>query len=427
LLPQIERDVELTFSNDFLGRGGSVDDFRTQQFEITAMLDDRWLVVADYSALTLEDAPSPERLDQLSASLGYRLFTRADAGSADQITIGGGVRTVGVYAGERVQNGFHRLIGNEIKSLPYADTSRSDVTGWIEAQRYRQVRDYGSWSTGYWLRGASLLTSDGQWDNAASAMAVASRGTLNIWLGVRRDWRTGYDTDNVQAATAHEEDDTGVVLGLRYGGIVVETVQQLSNDASYGQIRLVSSGFRKSGVVFAEPRASIEFGFLLPDVQVQAVGKYRSHYLSREDSAWSESLLLDLRYGEPQYGNDESYFVKTRQLGAGVEWERNLNEDVAWLSYYGSAGGGWRTEQLDYSDELGHARSDTAGRAVVTAGTGLRVNVARLSQRWNYRLQLGLTAWAPLGDARVELNGRQFLLQTPSLAVFLGMSFDFAP
>ncbi|MDH4110234.1 MAG: hypothetical protein OEW88_12855 [Gammaproteobacteria bacterium] len=72
LLPQIERDVELTFSNDFLGRGGSVDDFRTQQFEITAMLDDKWLVVADYSALTLEDSLSPERLDQLSASLGYR-------------------------------------------------------------------------------------------------------------------------------------------------------------------------------------------------------------------------------------------------------------------------------------------------------------------------------------------------------------------
>ncbi|MDH5277307.1 MAG: hypothetical protein OEW88_12865 [Gammaproteobacteria bacterium] len=64
---------------------------------------------------------------------------------------------------------------------------------------------------------------------------------------------------------------------------------------------------------------------------------------------------------------------------------------------------------------------------MVTAGTGLRVNVARLSQRWNYRLQLGLTAWAPLRDAHVELNGRQFLLQTPSLAVFLGMSFDFAP
>ncbi|MDH5277306.1 MAG: hypothetical protein OEW88_12860 [Gammaproteobacteria bacterium] len=126
-------------------------------------------------------------------------------------------------------------------------------------------------------------------------------------------------TDNVQAATAHEEDDTGVVLGLRYGGIVVETVQQLSNDASFGQIRLVSSGLRKSNVAFAEPGASIEFGFLLPDVQLQAVGKRRTRYFSRKDSAWLESVLLDLRYGEPQCGNNESYFVKTRQLGAGVE------------------------------------------------------------------------------------------------------------
>jgi hypothetical protein len=35
LLPQLppfhERDFEFVFSNDFLGRGGSVDDFRTQQ------------------------------------------------------------------------------------------------------------------------------------------------------------------------------------------------------------------------------------------------------------------------------------------------------------------------------------------------------------------------------------------------------------
>jgi len=427
LLPLIERDAELTFSNDFLGRGGSVDDFRTQQFDITAMLGDKWLVVADYSILTLENSPDPGRLDQLSASLGYQLFNRVAAQQIDQLTIGGGVRSVGNYAGEQVQNGFHRLLGNRIKSLPYVETHRNDLTGWVEAQRYRELRDYGTWSTGYWLRAASLVTSDGQLDSAASAMAVASRGALlDIWLGLRQDWRNGYDADNVQTETAHAEDDTSIVVGLRYGALVIETVQQLNNDASYGQISLVSSGFRQSNLTFAEPEASVELGFLLPDVQIQLVGKRRSSFFPAAGSAWREAVLLDLRYGEPQDGNNESSFINTRQLGAGMEWERNLPDEANWLSVYGALGGGWRTEQVDYSQASGQSRSDTVGRAVVTGAAGLRVNTTSLSRSWNYRLQLGLSAWAPLSDAHVELNGEEFTIQQPALAVVLGMTFDYA-
>ncbi len=41
LPPFIESDLAVTFSNDFLGRGGSVDDFRTQQIIISAKLSDR--------------------------------------------------------------------------------------------------------------------------------------------------------------------------------------------------------------------------------------------------------------------------------------------------------------------------------------------------------------------------------------------------
>jgi hypothetical protein len=427
LLPLIERDFAIDFSNDFLGRGGSVDDFRTQQIDLTAKLGDRWLIVVDQSILTLKNSASPGRIDQLSASLGYQLINRADANGVDQFTFGGGVRSSDDYAGERMQNAFHRLVGSDVQSLPYVDTNDADLTAWFEAQRYRRFREYDSWSTGYWLRAGSLLTADGQWDSVASAMATASTGSLDFWFGVRWDWRNGYDADTVQIATARAEDDGALVLGVRFGALILETVQQFNNDASYGKLSLVSSGFRKTNKHFDDPQASVEFNFLLPDVQVQLLGKYRSNLLASKNSTWRESILLDLRYGKPQYGNNEQLFIDTQQLGVGMEWERDLSSSVRWVSFYGAFGAGWRKEQLGFEDETVSAQSESASDAVLTAGAGIRFNAASLGQRWNYRLQLGVSAWAPLNDARVQLNGEEFTLQESALAFLLGMSFDYSP
>ena len=47
LPPFLARDLELVFSNDFLGRGGSVDDFRTQQIIISAEISDRWIALLE--------------------------------------------------------------------------------------------------------------------------------------------------------------------------------------------------------------------------------------------------------------------------------------------------------------------------------------------------------------------------------------------
>ena len=70
--PFLQRDFEINFSNDFLGRGGSTDDFRTQQFIVSARLAQRWLAVVDHSILTLGSGLMPGRVDQLSASIGLR-------------------------------------------------------------------------------------------------------------------------------------------------------------------------------------------------------------------------------------------------------------------------------------------------------------------------------------------------------------------
>ena len=425
LLPLIDRDFALNFSNDFLGRGGSVDDFRTQQIILTAKINDRWLAIVDHSILTLTDSPAPGRIDQFSASLGYHFLDNTSANSVDRFTVGGGFRSVGEFAGERMQNGFHRLIGSDIDSLPYVDTSTTDATGWFEAQRYRELRTFDNWTTGYWLRAGSLLTTDGQWDSTAGVFAVAKRNSIDVWLGVRHDWRSGYDTDNVQAETARAEDDTAVVIGIRFGALMLETVQQLNNDASYGQLSLVSSGFRSANTHVDIPRAGLEFNFLVPDVHVQLVGKLRTNLFAGEGSAWRESALLDIRYGEPQYKEDDSLFIRSQQVTAGMEWERPLTEGTNWLSFYGSAGVGWRNEELHRSSSTVDEKADAVGSAVVTAAAGLRFFAATLGHRWNYRIQLGLTAWLPLKDASVQLGGEQFSLQEPAVGIALGMTFDY--
>ena len=425
LLPLIDRDFALNFSNDFLGRGGSVDDFRTQQLILTAKINDRWLAIVDHSILTLADSPAPGRVDQLSGSLGYHLVNNTSADKVDRFTVGGGFRSVGEFAGERMQNGFHRLIGSNIDPLSYVDTSAADATGWFEAQRYRELRTFDNWTTGYWLRAGSLFTTDGQWDSTAGAFAVARRHSIDIWLGVRHDWRSGYDADNVQEETARAEDDTAVVIGVRFGALMLETVQQLNNDASYGQLSLVSSGHRSSKSYLDMPRVGIEFNFLVPDVQVQLVGKIRTNWFTGSESAWQESALVDLRYGEPQYENDDSLFIRSQQITAGMEWERRLTEGSSWLGFYSSVGAGWRDEELHLSSTTSNDRSDSVGSAVVTAAAGLRFFAATLGQRWNYRIQIGLNAWAPLDDARVQLGGEQFSLQEPAIGIALGMTFDY--
>jgi len=424
-LPTLDRDFAFNFSNDFLGRGGSVDDFRTQQIIISAKLSDKWITLLDHSILTLTDSPTPGRIDQLSVSLGYKLLDQSHATGTNQITVGGGIRSVGEFAGERMQNGFHRLIDSNIDSLAYVSTSNTDATAWVDANRYRNFAKFGNWDASYWLRGASLVTSDGQWDSSISAMAVASRNTIDVWFGLRHDWRSGYDADPVQIETAKAEEDTAVVFGMRFGAFMLETVQQLNNDASYGQIVLVSSGVRSANKYVESPAVGIEFGFLLPDVEVKLAGKKRTSLLVSDETVWRESLFVDLRYGKPQYDNDDTLFVDTYQVSAGLEWERPVANDVNWLSYYGSLGAGWRQEQLNRDNAGAVEKSSNVGRAVVTGGTGLRFFAATMGDRWSYRLQFGIVATVPLKKANVQIGTDQFTLQKPSLGIMLGMSFDY--
>jgi len=422
LPPFIESDLAVTFSNDFLGRGGSVDDFRTQQIIISAKLSDRWIALLDHSILTLGDAMTPGRIDQLSASLGYQMFDSGNDRGNNKLLVGIGVRNVGNFAGERMQNGFHRLVGSDIENLPYTDANGTDATAWFDADHYRRFGH--SSKTGYWLRASSLLTSGGQWDSSAGLYAVTSPGAVDIWLGLRRDWRTGYD-DPVLKATAAAEDDLAIVFGVRFGALVLETVQQLNNDASYGQLRLVSTGVRATDSRNEDAHLGLEAGFLMPDIQVRLAGRYRQHVFTGIESSWRETVMVAISYGEPQYGNNSSIYVRSGQFDIGLDFERTLSTRSDWLSVYGSASGGWRNERLIGAGAFEGETSESVGRAILSVGTGFRINAAGMGERWNFRIQLGLIGRLPVQDAEVQIDGMLLRVQKPALDLMLGMSFDF--
>ena len=431
LVPTSNPDFSLNFSNDFLGRGGSVDDFRTAQIVISANIGERWFALLDHSTLTLEETQLNRRVDQLTGSLGYRFIDQQSASSVNRLAAGTGFRSAGDFSGEPMQNGFHRIVGSEISNLPYVETSETDLTLWIDADHYSEFHTsagngfFGGWRSGYWIRASSLVTSDRQLDSALGAYAVTSRNSIDIWMGIRRDWRSGYDQDFVQAATAAAEDDIAFVIGLRWGALVLETVQQFNNEASYGQLKLIADAGQAKSAFDAVPRVSIEFGFLLPDVQVQLAGKIRSALFAAPESAWRESIVIDTRFGEPQYEDNAELYVETRQVTIGMEWERPLAGTLNWISAYGAAGVGWRSEKLLGDGSLAGEESEAIGKATVIIGSGLRFAAANLGRGWRYRLQLGVSGWIPVSTAEVLFAGQATEIHKPGFGISLGMTFDY--
>lgn len=430
LPPYHRQDAALVFSNDFLGRGGSVDDYRTQQIVLSTRLSDRWSVLVDHSILTLDNGIDAGRIDQLAVSFGYDLVTRERADRSHKVAIGFGSRGEGSFAGERIQNGFHRLIGSTTEELPYVPGDETNASAWLDASRYRLLAGAGdsvflpAWRKGAWFRAASLMTTGGHWDSTVSALAVASRPSIDIWFGVRADWREGYEKD-VLKETAFAEDDVAVVLGARLGALVIETVQQLNNDASYGQLRLVSTGRRNRSAERFRRRIAVDVGISMPDVTMRVAGTYALSLPGPEGAEWQKSIMLAAVYGEPQYKSNNRLYVRTGQFEAGLEFERPWVADRDWLSVFGIASAGWREQALILVNELREQRTDDVGRAIVTVGGGVRVNAAGPGRGWQLRIQAGLFATLPADSARLDIGGETYRVQEAALNAVLGFTAGF--
>lgn len=423
-------NFELTFSNDFLGRGGSVDDFRTQQIILNAAISARWRAVFDHSILTLSDEIDAGRVDQMAISLGYALLRRHDNRGHFSVDVGAGLRSAGAFSGEEMQNGFHRLIGSDIETLPYDEQSSTEVTAWLDASLHSTVRSAGDggllrkWDRGYSLRGTTLLTSGGQWDGTAQALLLASRPSLDIWLGVRHDWRQGYD-DAIFSETAREEDDTGFVVGVRFGALILETVQQLNNDASFGRLRLVAGGGRETSDPFLDGRLGLGFEFSLPDVQMRLTARYRMQGAARTASSWHRSVVVAASYGEPQYPEDSSAFVRSSQLDVGLEVERPWAALPGRPAFYAALAGGWRDEQLSIVRPEGDSKLQGSGSVAVSLSSGFRWDAAGQADSWRMRIQSGVLATLPVNGTERQAFGKSYQLQRAALNLTLGFVVDF--
>jgi hypothetical protein len=422
--PIMQRPLEFSFSNDLLGRGGSVDDFRTQQFIISGTIRDRWEVTVDHSILTLIDVDEPVRTDQLSASLGYRLINTVSDTAVNRVTAGLGVRGYGDFGGERIQNGFHQLVRSSVEIAPYTDLDRTDGTAWLDAHHYSLLKGSSNsedWRWGYWLRGSALWASDGQLDAAAGAYGVAGKGSVDFWMGLRHDWRSGY-AEPVLIETAVAEEDLAAVFGLRWGPLVFETVQQFNNRASYGQFRLVAAGFDDNRKKAEQSRFQFDAAVTVPDAYLVLAGRWQADWLNRGNSAWRRALYIMGGHGEPQHDDDPMIYRRTTQAGAGIEWERGLDAAVGWASAYFFAGAGWRKERISGDDERAGEQSDSVSRGVALAGAGLRFDAGELIKGYNFRIQLGLNAVVPFSGATLDMSGESFDVQNTNIGIALGLT-----
>jgi len=427
--PSLERQVEIFFGNDFLGRGGDIDDYRTQQLAVIAALGDRWSVLVEHSILTLEKPKQgvPGRLDQLAGSLSYRLIDTENSSRASVLEVGGGFRYSGELAGARIQNGFHQLINSSIKDMPYVDTDRVDATVWVRLDRNGTLkRDVSvpllgsDWQFGYWGRAASLVTSDGQWDTNLGLMGVASKGGFQAWIGAQADWREGYDRDNVQRETAEFEDGAGLVLGFRYGPLIIETEQNFDNDSAYGHISLVSSGQRINNHEFG-----VQLGLTMPDVYVNAQGRWSLCEFMNCAGKFQKTALVDVLYGKPAFGSSVTHFVATTQLSLSMEFAARPVAGLSWFETYAAIGAGWRSERLEGEGELAAERSAAVDRFGLAGGAGLRFGASEPRDAWSFLLQIGVNGWLPTSSGTVVFAGQPETLQSPELALQFGALLRF--
>jgi hypothetical protein len=315
------------------------------------------------------------------------------------------------------------------------DTERTDGLIWLQGNlQYLKPRVMPNWlgwlgvdwSTGYWLYAATLATTDRQWDGSVNASALAVKGPWKLWLGLRTDWREGYDRDVVQAATAANEEGTSFSFGLALGSLVLETSQNLDSNNGFGRVGFNadpdsahSFSGRKSGF-------GVQFGIFIPEVYFQLQGRWLPRRFNNVP-LWGGQLysIVDARYGEPPVGNSTEVFVKSTQLTLGGEWETEIRGASPWIKPYLALSLGWRREQVEGDEKLRGVKSDAVDRAVFVGDTGVRFDMAGNRRSWHLQLQLGLSGWVPFTDALVRFDDRPFRIQKPDVSAVTGFTLSF--
>ncbi|MFV2060621.1 MAG: hypothetical protein ACC653_08035, partial [Gammaproteobacteria bacterium] len=404
--PSLQGDIQLQVGNDFFSVFKNRDDFRTQQLSLSGYITDSWLVVIDQSMLTARgpqhDQPDPPgtegRLDQFSLSVAYRSYFNKTQSNIDQLLFGMGFRSVGNFSVVRIQNGAHRLLKESLINLPYVETERTDAVLWLRASKQRYFKDAfndSKWQPGYWLDGSILQSSDGQSDGTIGAYGLLNYNDWNLWVGLRGDWREGYDRDIVQQLTADNESGVALAAGFSIGPIRLESVEGIgNNDNSFG--RLVLTATRDSAV---NPNSNssffaYQFSMLTPKIAMQTQFRWSAsnwYYANKV----RYSLVLDYRNATPAINNTATQFNISKQATVGVEASLINSSLKNWMQPYLMLGIGERSEYIEGQGSLAGKRSEELSSNVIAGDIGVRFFMAGKKNSWLIQLQLGLTAWYP--------------------------------
>lgn len=434
LPPGIDRKLQIFFANDLFSSGGNGDDFRTQQFSVSSDFFKHWVGVIDHSLLTNEEgaAAKVERIDQLTASLGYTFLREREAERTRLFQAGGGLRYSGKIGGARIQNGVHQLIGSELKTMPYVDDSRTDATLWALYRQDGRLTEGvelpllgDNWQFDYWTRASALVGSDGSRDANLSLNLVARKRWFQAWVGVQGDVRRGHDKNPVERDTARYEDGASTVIGVRLGPFVFESERKIGAEGGFGYFSLTSRG---------EPITwpgkidgfELQTSITQPDVYVVLQGRWRSapdafDYLTRA-RYWG----ADIMYGRPQFDDRTDRFVETYQFAIAREWSAKL-AGYDWLQGYVSVGPGWRSEKIiGEGPTLGNTKSESVGRAGLFGSLGMRFGTQTRDQsRRRLLLHFGLRGWLPTSSTQVDYAGESLRLQKAQVGLDAGVMWVF--
>jgi hypothetical protein len=426
--------IEIYSINDNMGRGKDIDDFRTEQMAFALSLGERWVGAVDYSILTLDKYANEQpkgRLDQISASLGYRLFTRRGPGTATSLTLGGGFRATDNFGGARIQNGFHQLVDDRIVDAPYVDTNDTDGAAWLRAEHaaplpwLENAGDPGGWRWGYWLHGSTAVTTDGQSDGVVLANLTLSRGLFDAWLGLRGDWRSGYDQDRVQSAAANNEEGGYVTAGLRFGPILAETVQGFNADKAFGRISLFGGFGDSPRSTLRDGASGLTVGVTIPRAQLLVQGRTPLCGVFGCGLSRRWRLVGDVRYGKPAAGTRADKYIRATQATLGIEFADRPASLPRWVSAYASASAGWRQEEFVGELALDNQESSREGSAVLMGEAGVRLALQPPDDAWRLQAQVGLNGWLPADSTRVDFAGGTERVLKPDASLLLGLVLDF--
>ena len=453
--PETLGNFTVLWSNNIFNLDSEPDEYRTQQLGLQFDISPRWGLVFDYSMLTAGQ-PNPVlrdfagRLDEISLSLMYELYrTQPNPNNIGIIDVGAGFRAYGDFAGGRMQNGFHRLIQNDVDDYPYVDTETNMAIFWLKGdyQKLYPLMSSGehatTWRAGYWLDATGLFSTDRQWDASLSANAVLRNQDMTIWMGLREDWRENYEQDFVQQATAWSESGTSLALGVGFGPVLFETVQGFGDKFSYSRFIFTSveNEYASAGHP-VQANNAVGLNLLLPDVEVDLQYRRLLPYHIQSLGSPKTWLVVGMHYGEPTY--EESFDVyhpvnqlwpiftvysEVQQVAIGFEFEWHSQQTFQWAWPYLTLLAGYRSEQLKansgaYSGTVAGQESEKVSSAVIETGVGIRFNLYT-RRNWQFLFQTGLVGNYPLSSETVTFDQSRIDLLQPNLSVNLGFSLNF--